>query len=86
MIPFRGITGIKNLHLSKRCNICGKKMLEKLEFNNCCRCYVYTEFQWYYIILKYIRFSIRKYVYGEGLKIVSIPGNYTGNLKSGDSI
>ena len=87
MIPFRGEEGIKNLYLTERCDICGKKRKYiALCGSICVRCSVWTKRRWCYLIAKYIRFSIRKYVHGEGLKIISIPGNYTGNLKAGDSI
>jgi len=61
MISFVGVYGIKNLWLPERCNICGSKSSS----TDCARCFVWTELHWYCLIAKYIRFSIRKYLYGE---------------------
>ncbi len=68
MIPFKGVEGIKNLCLPKRCDVCGKKRKYIVLCGSICvRCTVWNE--WYrhmlYLIAKYIRFSIRKYLYGE---------------------
>ena len=63
MIPFKGVEGIKNLYLPERCDVCGKK--RKHISNVCARCFVWTELHWCYLIAKYVRFSIRKYLYSE---------------------
>lgn len=68
MIPFTGVEGIKNLCLPERCDICGKKMKYIVLCGSiCARCTVWNE--WYnhmqYLVMKYIRFSIRKYLYSE---------------------
>ena len=77
MILFRGVEGIKNLCLPKRCDICGKKMKYiVLCGSNCARCFVWPERHWCYIIVKYIRFSVRKYLYGEAPRPRSIPAGY----------
>jgi len=74
MIPFRGVEGIKNLYLTKRCDICGKKM--KYNGGTCSRCFVWFETNRYFLIAKYIRFSIRKYLYNEIPKPRAIPCGY----------
>jgi len=77
VIPFKGVEGIKNLCLPKRCDICGKKMKYiVLCGSDCARCFVWTERHWRYLIAKYIRFSVRKYLYGEVPKPRSIPAGY----------
>ena len=78
MIPFRGVEGIRNLCLSERCDICGKKRKYiALCGSICTRCTVWNE--WYrhmrYLIMKYIRFSIRKYLYSEMPRLRSIPAD-----------
>ena len=66
MIPLKGVEGIKNLYLPKRCDICGKKRKHIVLCGSVCtRCFVWTEGYWYYLIVKYIRFSMRKYLYNE---------------------
>jgi len=66
MIPFKGVEGIRNLFLPERCDVCGKKMkLISLCGTECVRCFVWPEYHWCYLIAKYIRFSIRRYLYSE---------------------
>jgi len=84
MISFKGVYGIKNLYLPKRCTICGKK-IEGILSIDCSRCYVWHEFNLFYSIIKYIRFSIRKYLYAEKPRIISVPSKYN-NLKAGDGV
>lgn len=76
MISFAGVEGIKNLCLPRRCDVCGKKRKYIVLCGSICvRCTVWNE--WYrharYLIMKYIRFSIRKGLYGEVPRPISIP-------------
>jgi hypothetical protein len=72
MIALKGTYGIKNLYLPNRCDVCGK-MREINWGQPCVRCSVWTEHHKLYLFLKYLRFSIRKYVYREVPKPRSIP-------------
>ncbi|KKM89362.1 hypothetical protein LCGC14_1249520 [marine sediment metagenome] len=72
MIPFRGVEGIRNLYLDRRCDVCGKKRKTNIG-TDCVRCVVWTKGHWHYLIMKYIRFSIRKYLYSEMPKPRAIP-------------
>jgi len=77
MLPFKGVEGIKNLYLSRRCDICGKKRKHIVLCGSiCARCFVWTEGYWCYLIAKYVRFSIRKYLYGEVPRPRSVPVGY----------
>lgn len=79
MIPFKGVEGIKNLYLTKRCDICGKKRKYIVLCGSICvRCTVWNEWHRHmrYLIVKYIRFSIRKYLCGEVPRPRSIPHGY----------
>jgi len=79
MIPFKGVEGIRNLYLPERCDICGKKRKYiALCGSICVRCTVWNEWHNHmrYLIAKYIRFSIRKYLYSEVPKPISIPAGY----------
>ena len=79
MIPFRGVEGIRNLYLPKRCDICGKKRRYIVLCGSICvRCTVWNEWHRHmrYLIMKYIRFSIRKYLCGEVPRPRSIPDGY----------
>jgi len=74
MIPFKGVEGIKNLYLSERCDVCGKKRKNIAPCGCvCARCFVWTEMHWCYLIVKYIRCSVRKYLYGEVPRPRTIP-------------
>ena len=76
MISFRGVYGIRNLCLPRRCDICGGKMKYiVLCGSTCARCFVWTEWHWYHLIIKYIRFSIKKYIHKEDPKPRSIPAD-----------
>ena len=71
MIDLKGTYGIKNLYLQNRCDICGKKT-SSWE-NPCVRCFVWHKLHGLYLFSKYLRFSIRKYVYKETPKPRVIP-------------
>lgn len=82
MIPLKGVGGIRNLCLPERCDICGKKMKHTvLCGSTCTKCFVWFEWYWCYLVAKYVRFSIRKYLYNEVPKPRSIPDGYEGELK-----
>jgi hypothetical protein len=71
MISLKGVNGIKNLCLPERCDVCGKN---GVTFGSVCsRCYVWHEWHFLYNILKYFRFSMRKYLYKEAPKPRIIP-------------
>lgn len=75
MISLTGVEGIKNLCLPKRCDVCGKKRKINLG-TDCVRCSVWTERHWRYLIAKYIRFSMEKYLHNKTPRPRSIPVGY----------
>ena len=76
MIPFKGVEGIKNLYLPKRCDICGKKREHTVLCGRiCARCFVCNEWHRHmrYSVMKYFRFSIEKYLYSKVPRPICIP-------------
>ncbi len=90
MVLFKGVEGIRNLCLPKRCDICGKKRKHiTLCGNICTRCFVWNGWcrHMRYLIMKYFRFSIRKYLYNEvpgpraiPVGISDLVGKYNGRI------